>query len=265
VPDPTHHDLLSEFAETQAIPKATRVGMAAAHRTKIRRRWVWGGFGIALLVAVLIWLIAQNQHNANLIHSKRTAEAVASGNGALATQGVDLAGQIARNCGSSAGRAKLAQLGISCAQAQHLATATPSGPAGPAGPQGVSGPQGPQGIPGQQGVPGATGPRGPEGPSGASGQNGVGQTGPAGAAGSNGNDGAQGSAGPAGPQGSAGPAGPQGDPGQPGATGPSGPSGPAGPDECADQGGTWTQQPQLDGGTLLVCSIPPSPTPTATP
>lgn len=134
------------------------------------------------------------------------------------------------------------------------------GPSGPAGPQGSPGPSGPSGPPGQPGASGAHGIPGPSGPSGR-----PGATGASGQAGAPGSPGAVGPGGPAGPQGDPGAAGSPGASGEEGPTGPAGPSGPtgpAGPDECRQEGGTWSQQPQLDGSTLLVCSIPPpSPTP----
>jgi hypothetical protein len=254
------NDLLAEFTQTQVIPHATRVGQQAALRSRRRRRWAYAGFGVALLLSVLIWLIAQEQHNSNLIKSKHTAEAAASGNGALATKGVDLAGQINTACRTGAGRAQMASLGISCQQASQLATAAPvevTGPAGAPGVQGPSGPPGPTGPAGPAGAQGSPGHPGANGEPGASGQPGTGVNG------ANGNDGAQGSPGPAGPQGSAGPAGPagaQGPAGEQGPQGPAGATGPAGPDCPA--GYTPTPQPQLDGGSVIVCSSPPAPTPT---
>lgn len=127
------------------------------------------------------------------------------------------------------------------------------GPQGPPGATGPSGPSGPQGIPGAPGARGisVTGSAGPSGPAGLSGAPGSpGTAGQPGEPGASGQPGVEGSPGPAGPQGAQGPGGER------------GPSGPAGPDTCTDSGGTWTDVPQLDGGSIRQCTIPPSPTPT---
>src|SRR5882762_2125631 len=253
-------DLLQEYAQTQAVPKATRVGQQAALRRRNRRRATIGGFLIALAIALAIFIYSQVDHGNQLIAGKRTAQGAAATNGALASQGVDVAGQINEACKTPAGRAKVAALGISCEQASQLATAAPipvAGPAGSPGAQGVPGPQGPPGPSGPQGIPGAPG---------AAGVNGSGGT--AGPPGANGVDGASGEPGAAGAEGSPGAPGTPGAPGEPGPqgpqgeVGPSGPAGPAGP-PCPD-GYTPSAQPQLDGSSVIVCSSPP-PAPTPTP
>lgn len=254
-------DLLQEYAQTQAVPKATRVGQQAALRRRNHRRALIGGFLIALAIALAIFIYSQVDHGNQLIADKRTAQGAAATNGAIASDGVDVAGQITEACKTPAGRAKVAALGISCEQASQLATAAPvpvAGPAGSPGAQGVPGPPGPPGPSGPQGIPGAPGAAGVNGSSG-----------PPGAAGSNGMDGASGSPGAAGAEGSpgasgspgaAGEVGPQGPRGEAGPSGASGPAGPACPD-----GYTPSAQPQLDGGSVIVCSSPPPPTPTLTP
>jgi hypothetical protein len=114
------------------------------------------------------------------------------------------------------------------------------GPQGPQGPKGDTGHIGPQGLPGVRGADGTsvTGPAGPSGSSVTGPEGAQGPTGPAGADGKDGTNGTDGATGP------------QGDPG------PSGPSGPAGP-ECGP-GYTPTAQPQLDGGSVIICTSPPA-------
>jgi len=167
-------------------------------------------------------------------------------NAAVAAKGQDFASTAAKACQTTAGRAQLQRLGISCAQASQVATTPPTGAAGPQGIPGVPGVQGPVGSVGAQGAkgdPGSVGPRGVNGSPGANGQSGA--------------NGQAGSDGPPGPEGSTGPAGSQGDAGPPGVKGD---TGPAGPDECTQAGGTWiTQNPGLPGGNpALVCELPPS-------
>lgn len=120
----------------------------------------------------------------------------------------------------------------------------PVGPQGPAGAEGSPGPTGPAGSNGADGNPGASGATGPQGDQGP-----FGRPGPEGSPGPTGATGPQGAQGPTGPDGPQGPAGPQGE---------QGPNGPAGP-PCKD-GYVVTEQPQLDGGSLEVCTSPP-PTP----
>lgn len=227
------------------LPSADMDRIAARHAAPptpiYRDRTVWVGLGFVLAVIGLVaWWVASvsatARHAANdpcQPNDKRAACVAAARNAA----GISQANQRL----SSAGLPPVSTPAPVPAPTQLVAV---PGPAGPEGPQGVEGPQGSPGAaghPGASGEPGAVGPQGQKGETGASGQ--------PGAPGANGADGAQGPAGPAGAQG------PPGDPGPQGSTGPAGPPGPSCPD-----GYTPTPQPQLDGGSLVVCTSPP-PTP----
>ena len=257
-------DLAGQLGDEQlrVVERASHVGGQYAAQRMYRRRVLWSAFLIALAIAVAFFIFAQIDHGNGLIASKQTAEAQVSAQAPVIQQGKDFAAQVTAACKTSAGRAELQRLGISCAQASAVVVATPSIVIGPPGAQGVAGPSGPPGLQGIPGAPGArgisvTGSTGPSGPTGLSGAPGSpGTAGQPGEPGASGQPGAEGSPGPAGAQGAQGPEGER---------GPTGPTGPAGPDTCTDSGGTWTDVPQLDGGSVRQCTIAPSPTPTPTP
>lgn len=152
-------------------------------------------------------------------------------NGAVAT--LRAIGNANASIASKAGATPVPVPSITAGPTAVVPIPGPPGPPGPAGPKGDTGHVGPQGLPGVRGADGSS-VTGPAGPSGSS------VTGP---------DGAQGPTGPAGINGTDGATGPKGD------TGDTGPAGPPGPD-CPG-GYTPTPQPQLDGGSVIVCTSPP--------
>lgn len=242
--DPTSPDLtevlLRQFAETQAVPKATRAGEAAARRALRRRRLISTGIAVALLLAALVYLWVQDHQTRKLVHQKDTAQSVGNSNAVKAADGQTFAKSVADACQTVAGRRMLQQVGVSCAQASQVATAAPTLVPGPAGLQGIPGLIGEPGRTGDKGDPGQPGARGPQGVKGDPGQNGVGLIGPVGPAGPQGEPGKDGISVTGSP-------GPKGDPGNPGERGAVGPAGPA----CAP-GYTATQRTILAPDPVVV-------------
>lgn len=226
------------------LPRKVRDEIVARHATPDRPLWreplfwVAGALVVTALVVVVLW-VRSTLHDAT--------KACVAGD----TRGPCIAAAAAQGVASKA-NSRLQANGLppvpTPSSAAPLPTVTVTlpaipGPAGAAGPSGATGPAGPSGATGH---PGATGPQGVkgdpgiDGTPGAAGPSGATVTGPAGANGKDGTNGTNGTDGATGPQGE---------------PGPSGPSGPAGPD--CPTGYTPSAQPQLGGGSTIVCTSPP--------
>jgi len=218
---------------------------------------------IVLFIVVAEWQISHlSQGKANAENGKQAAQATVNAQAPLVVKGKDLAQGLNDLCVSDPDFRK--EHPSFCSQASQLATATPSASPVVTGPPNITGLEGPRGPKGDKGDPGEPGMRGPQGLKGEPGKSITGPAGPAGENGANGVNGSDGAIGPTGPEGPTGPSGPEGSPGPVGPKGDTGDTGPAGPDECVKAGGTWVTQtnPIPGGGSQLVCSLPPDPTPT---
>lgn len=170
-----------------APPQSPEVPKQTSLLTKIT---FWVMVVIVLYIGVGTWIGIQRQNNTS----------------AVATQGQDLAAQVAAACAKGGDVAK--QLGVLCQRANDLKDTSVPPPIGATGPPG---------LPGIQGDPGPQGLTGPSGPSGTPGQPGM--VGPMGEPGTPGTPGTDGSQGPQGPKGDPGATGPQGEAGTPGSDG----------------------------------------------
>lgn len=183
-----HDELVEKVIEPSAIEG----------KDKRTRHLIWV-LAVALAASILfsVWAVA-------LYVAEKDSQAQA---------GADALVPVIAACKDADSKKQLAELGISCGDAEKVVEEVK------AGPQGIPGIQGPQG---EQGPQGNTGPKGDKGEKGDKGD--TGETGEAGDTGAQGTEGLQG---PMGPQGEKGDPGAQ---GEPGATGPAGPPGTDGDD-----------------------------------
>jgi len=150
---------LKEHVETKVIPEATRTAERIAGERRRKKRIFWGIIIAFILLGLGIAAGSQINYTSHVASGKDKAEASATSNGAIASaqapvisKANELAVPIAQACADPSKKTQLQKLGISCAQASAVATATPSV---------LPGVEGPAGQTGAQGSKGETGPAGP--------------------------------------------------------------------------------------------------------